>query len=302
VSDTDPPPRAHVHSAWRSALALLLLAFTFDAGAEDGQAPPNDEPGTEAATNTEAAAPNTPTPAEAAALRADKRTLEARIAALEAQAARLAEAEAARDRARARAAELEARLAKPEAQWQAMARTHTAQLDAAERRAQEQKARLVEVEARIQTLEAELAERAARITRLEDIAQERKLLQKRLDMLRARLPAPEGGTITADTARRQAEERAAALTALVENARGIDNPRLWREVRSAENALHRSQYLLARADDARTVYRVRPGDSLAQISRLFYGTAERWTELFDANRHVIEDPNRLLPGTTLVVP
>jgi nucleoid-associated protein YgaU len=47
---------------------------------------------------------------------------------------------------------------------------------------------------------------------------------------------------------------------------------------------------------------VRPGDSLRQVSLLFYGNTERWTDVFDANRHVIEDPNRLLPGLTLVVP
>jgi nucleoid-associated protein YgaU len=35
---------------------------------------------------------------------------------------------------------------------------------------------------------------------------------------------------------------------------------------------------------------------------MFYGDAEQWSPVYDANRHVIDDPNRLLPGISLVVP
>lgn len=127
-------------------------------------------------------------------------------------------------------------------------------------------------------------------------------LKQHLARLRARLPAPEGGTVTAADARRQAEADAQALKMLIEDARGIDNPQLWQRLREAENALHRSQYLLARADNARTVYRIRPGDTLAQISWLFYGDGDQWTRIFDANRHVLDTPGALPPGFTVVIP
>jgi nucleoid-associated protein YgaU len=127
-------------------------------------------------------------------------------------------------------------------------------------------------------------------------------LKQHLDLLRARLPAPEGGSLTAADARKAAETDAQTLKHLIQDGRGVDNPQLWQRLREAENALHRSQYLLARADNARTVYRVRPGDTLAQISWLFYGDGDQWTRIFDANRHVIDTPGALPPGLTVVIP
>jgi nucleoid-associated protein YgaU len=162
--------------------------------------------------------------------------------------------------------------------------------------------RLAGCEARVQALEAALAEREARLAALERQVDELDPLRRRLDSLSARLPTREGGSVTADEAKRQAEADAAGLRELLQKARGIDNPRLWGELRAAENALHRSQFLLARAEGARTVYRVRPGDDLQRIGLMFYGDPERWTQLYDANRHVIDDPNAALPGITLVVP
>lgn len=161
---------------------------------------------------------------------------------------------------------------------------------------------LADCEAQVRTLKAALADREAHLAELQRRVGELNELRQQLDALRARLPAREGGSVTADEARRQAGADAAALRELVQKARGIDNPRLWSELRGAENSLHRSQYLLARAEGARTVYRVRPGDDLPRIGVMFYGDPERWTQLYDANRHVIDDPNGPLAGTTLIVP
>jgi nucleoid-associated protein YgaU len=197
---------------------------------------------------------------------------------------------------------LEQALAERETREQGLARAHTAQLKAAELRVREHKDRLLDCEARVQALEEELAERDARLETLEQRAREMDRLNQRLDALMARLPAPEGGTLTAEEARRRAADDASDLRELLSRGSGMDNPRLWSEIRTAENRLHRSQYLLARAEKARTVYRLRPGDSLQQVSRLFYGDGERWDELLAANRHVIQDPDRLIPGATLVVP
>ncbi|NBC14017.1 MAG: LysM peptidoglycan-binding domain-containing protein [Gammaproteobacteria bacterium] len=248
---------------------------------------------------TPAPAPAQAAPAADTASAPDAAALSERIAALESA---LKQARQAQAEAEAQVAELESTLAQKDERRQSTAMEHTAQLSAAELRAREHKQRLMEAEARIRELEDRLAERDARVAALEQAAAAREALSQRLETLRARLPAPEGGSLTADEAQQRAEADARRLTELVEDARGIDNPRLWGEVRSAENALHHSQFLLARADDARTVYRVRPGDSLRQISRRFYGTGERWTELFEANRHVMQGPDQLLPGLTLVVP
>lgn len=152
---------------------------------------------------------------------------------------------------------------------------------------------VTQMETAFQQREQELAARHA--------AQQAEL-DARLATLRARLPAPEGRTLTAIEARSQAQRDADDLSRLLEQARGVNNPDLWRQVREAENALHHSQFLLARADNARTVYRLRPGETLAVVGALFYGDPKEWERVFNANRHVLDDPAQALPGITLVVP
>src|SRR3989440_9679434 len=49
-------------------------------------------------------------------------------------------------------------------------------------------------------------------------------------------------------------------------------------------------------------YVVREGDTLASISRKFYKFSGRWKKIRDANKNVIDDPAKLKPGTTLMIP
>ncbi|MEY2547831.1 MAG: hypothetical protein QOD64_413 [Verrucomicrobiota bacterium] len=49
-------------------------------------------------------------------------------------------------------------------------------------------------------------------------------------------------------------------------------------------------------------YVVREGDTLASISRRFYKSSGRWKKIRDANKSLIDDPGKLKPGTTLVIP
>jgi nucleoid-associated protein YgaU len=58
----------------------------------------------------------------------------------------------------------------------------------------------------------------------------------------------------------------------------------------------------ARSTGARAIYRVRPSDTLGGIGMRFYGDSTRWREIYEANRQVLPDPNRLTPGVTLVIP
>jgi nucleoid-associated protein YgaU len=261
------------------------------------------EPGAQAASEA----------APAADLKARLATLQRSQAELETQAAEVPALERALDasqrlveRAEAEAAELREEIAQLRQQRQTETEKHTAQLNAAELRLREHKDRFGSIEGRIQQLERTLAQREQQIEQLEAAevrrAASRAQLEARLAELRARLPAPEGGTVTAQEARAQAEEDADELEHLLEEGRGIRNPQLWQQIRAAENALHRSQFLLARVEGARTVYRVRPGDALARISLLFYGDDQRWDQIFEANRHLLTDPNQVMPGLSLVIP
>jgi LysM repeat protein len=49
-------------------------------------------------------------------------------------------------------------------------------------------------------------------------------------------------------------------------------------------------------------YTVKAGDTLSKISQQFYGDANQYTKIFNANRHVLRDPNAITPGQQLVIP
>jgi tetratricopeptide (TPR) repeat protein len=49
-------------------------------------------------------------------------------------------------------------------------------------------------------------------------------------------------------------------------------------------------------------YTVKPGDTLASISRKFYKSSARWGRILDANSDVLSKPADLKPGQTLVIP
>ncbi|MDR3703728.1 MAG: LysM peptidoglycan-binding domain-containing protein [Candidatus Sulfopaludibacter sp.] len=49
-------------------------------------------------------------------------------------------------------------------------------------------------------------------------------------------------------------------------------------------------------------YTVKAGDSLSKISKQFYGNANDYRKIFDANRGVLTDPNKIQPGQELVIP
>ena len=49
-------------------------------------------------------------------------------------------------------------------------------------------------------------------------------------------------------------------------------------------------------------YTIASGDSLSKIAKHFYGDANRWREIFEANRDVIKDPDLIYPGKTIKIP
>ena len=44
------------------------------------------------------------------------------------------------------------------------------------------------------------------------------------------------------------------------------------------------------------------GQTLSSISYNYYGSAGKWKRIFDYNRNIIKDPNKLMPGTKLIIP
>ena len=50
------------------------------------------------------------------------------------------------------------------------------------------------------------------------------------------------------------------------------------------------------------VHTVQSGDSLSKIAKEFYGDANRYNEIFEANREVIKDPDLIYPGQQIRIP
>jgi nucleoid-associated protein YgaU len=53
---------------------------------------------------------------------------------------------------------------------------------------------------------------------------------------------------------------------------------------------------------ASRTYTVQPGDTLSKISKQFYGDANKYMRIFEANRDKLKDPDKIQVGQELVIP
>jgi len=56
------------------------------------------------------------------------------------------------------------------------------------------------------------------------------------------------------------------------------------------------------APAAQQTYTVAKGDSLSKIAKHFYGNANDWRRIFEANRDQISNPDLIQPGQVLKIP
>jgi len=49
-------------------------------------------------------------------------------------------------------------------------------------------------------------------------------------------------------------------------------------------------------------YTVQKNDTLQKISKKFYDTYRKWPQIYEANKEVIRDPNKIKPGIVLQIP
>jgi len=52
----------------------------------------------------------------------------------------------------------------------------------------------------------------------------------------------------------------------------------------------------ARSTTERGIYLIKAGDTLSAIAQQFYGDANKYPKIFEANREVIKDANLIFPG------
>jgi nucleoid-associated protein YgaU len=219
-------------------------------------------------------------------LQKDKSDLQA---SLEAEQKKAADLDTRLGAATKQAADLEQRLRETEERAASEAQALQAQLAQAEQAAADERGKL---QAQLTAREGEVGDLQARLQEAES----------GLTELRGKLPASEGGTVSDEQVQGAAAEYLQSLRDL-HYKRGEMDKAAWNEERSRlEHALRDEQYLLAQSMSARSVYPVQRNDTLAKISREVYGDGNRWPEIFEANRHLLENPDRVFPGMTLVIP
>ena len=49
-------------------------------------------------------------------------------------------------------------------------------------------------------------------------------------------------------------------------------------------------------------YTVQSGDYLGKIAQSVYGDATKWSNIYEANRGILKNPNDLQPGQVLTIP
>ena len=50
------------------------------------------------------------------------------------------------------------------------------------------------------------------------------------------------------------------------------------------------------------IYEIVSGDTLGAIAKRYYGKASAYMKIFEANRDIIEDPNKIYPGQKIRIP
>jgi len=50
------------------------------------------------------------------------------------------------------------------------------------------------------------------------------------------------------------------------------------------------------------IYEVKSGDTLSKIAKTEYGNANDYMRIFDANKDILKDPNKIYPGQKLKIP
>ena len=58
----------------------------------------------------------------------------------------------------------------------------------------------------------------------------------------------------------------------------------------------------APAEQQTQYYIIQKGDNLSKIAKQFYGDANKYPEIFAANKEVIQDPDKIFPGQKIRIP
>lgn len=138
---------------------------------------------------------------------------------------------------------------------------------------------------------------------LQDASAEGDRLRSDMTALKATLPPELGGSASL----RELQMAAAGIADQMRSMhralrRQPQNSALRAEFERAARRLRERQLLIAGETGAIGLYRLRPEDTLAAVAARFLGNGNQWGRIYEANRHILPDPDRLIAGLTLVLP
>jgi len=170
----------------------------------------------------------------------------------------------------------------------------------------ETKNALIDITAERDRLRAELKqsqdEQVRMSVQLDQIKSTAGGLKNEMVDLQARLPKTLGGGASLETLEREAEKSAGELRKIHDEMRRDSEKSMSEQRDSAVSALRNWQLLIASATQASGVYQLQRGDTLGKAAQRFYGTNRKWRLVYEANRHILDNPNRVIPHLTLIIP
>ena len=76
--------------------------------------------------------------------------------------------------------------------------------------------------------------------------------------------------------------------------------RVWDTIKQVDPSYSDLKHEIATTGGAEQAYTIRPGDNLSKISKLFYGTPNKYQQIAQANG--ISDPNKIEAGQQIKLP
>lgn len=105
--------------------------------------------------------------------------------------------------------------------------------------------------------------------------------------------AADGDNITVSGSAKNLDEKQRILAA-AGNVEGVENV--------DDNLTLLEPLKFEMPDFSKTMYTVKSGDTLSKISREVYGDANKYPVIFEANKPMLSDPDKIYPGQVLYIP
>ncbi|MDR2872730.1 MAG: LysM peptidoglycan-binding domain-containing protein [Xanthomonadaceae bacterium] len=71
---------------------------------------------------------------------------------------------------------------------------------------------------------------------------------------------------------------------------------------NVQSGVSSTENIVSPAPEPVQTYTIQKGDTLSSIAQKHYGKANVWKRIFEANRDVIDNPDKIFPGQVIKLP